>query len=109
MDQTVCPTTTTTTNFAYFLFRLAMLHYGFDSNVTKLLANLLPSHLYFIILQIVMCNLVLIKNIIIITPYLGLPCTLLPLTSTINIFLAIVLTLLASALYIPAFYARLHS
>ena len=37
-----------------------------DLNVTKLFANLIPSRLYFIVFQIVMCNFVEI-NIIIIT------------------------------------------
>ena len=32
--------------------RLATLPYGLDSYVTKLLANLLPSHLYYIISQL---------------------------------------------------------
>ena len=43
-----------------------VLPYGLDSNVAKLLANLLPSHLYFVILPIVKCYLVLIFFIIII-------------------------------------------
>ena len=49
----------------FFPARLAMLPYGSDSNVAKLLANM-QSQLYFIILQIVLCNFVSIKNIIII-------------------------------------------
>ena len=40
--------------------------YVHDSNVTKLLANMLTSNLYFIIFRIVSCNLVSIKIIIII-------------------------------------------
>ena len=37
---------------------------GLNSNVTRLLANLLPSHICFIILPIIMCRLVSIKNVI---------------------------------------------
>ena len=51
--------------FFSYLISYATL-YGLDSNVTKLLANLLTSDLYFIILPIVSCNLVSIKIIIII-------------------------------------------
>ena len=43
-----------------------MLPYGFDSNDTKPLANLLTKPSVFIILPIVSCNLVSIKIIIII-------------------------------------------
>ena len=51
----------------FFDARLVMLPYGLESNRTKLLANqLIPSHLYFIILPIVSCNLVSIKMIIIV-------------------------------------------
>ena len=50
----------------FFPARLATLPYGFDSNVTKLLANLLTKPSIFIILSIVSCNLVSIKIIIII-------------------------------------------
>ena len=50
----------------FFLTRLVMRHYGIDSNATKLLASLLSSHLYFIILPIILlCNHIFIKNIII--------------------------------------------
>ena len=50
----------------FFVARLAKLPYGLDSNVTKLQANLLTKPSYFIILPIVFCNLVSIKNVIII-------------------------------------------
>ena len=42
-----------------------MLPYGLDSNVTKLLANLIPG-VYFIIFQIVLCNFVSIQMIVIV-------------------------------------------
>ena len=45
----------------YFHARLAMLHYGIDSNVTQLLANLLTKPSAFYYLLIVPCNLVSIK------------------------------------------------
>ena len=41
--------------------RLATLPYGLDSNVTQLLANMLPKPSVFYYLQIVPCNLVSIK------------------------------------------------
>ena len=47
--------------FDFSLTRLAMIPYGLDSNVSRLLANLIPSHLYFIIFPIVMCHFVSIK------------------------------------------------
>ena len=50
----------------FFPARLATLPYRLDSYVTKLLANLLTKQSVFIILAIVFCNLVSIKNIIII-------------------------------------------
>ena len=43
------------------------LHFFLMTNFCQILANLLPSHLYFIILQIVMCHLVSIKIIMVIT------------------------------------------
>ena len=50
----------------FFPARLAMLPYVLDSYVTKLLPTCLRSHLYFIFLPIVSCNLVSIIMIIII-------------------------------------------
>ena len=56
----------------FFPARLATLPYGLDSNVTKLLANLLkPCYLYFIILPIVSCELGSIKIIILLLLLLG--------------------------------------
>ena len=45
----------------YFPARLATLPYGLHSNVTELLANLLPKLSVFYYLSIVSCNLVSIK------------------------------------------------
>ena len=50
----------------FFSARLATQPYGLDSNVTKLLANLLTEPSVFYHLPIVSCNLVSIKIIIII-------------------------------------------
>ena len=50
----------------FFLARLATLPYGFDSNITKPLANLLTKSSLFYYLQIVSCNRVSIKIIFIV-------------------------------------------
>ena len=52
--------------FDFFLAQLAMLPYGRDSNGTKLLANLLTKPFIFYYIPIVLCNLISIKNIVII-------------------------------------------